>query len=154
MICARTERLAACGIRNHRHAFCVHTAQIIGGALALWILLLVRRYLGDIALGLAVAVASLGIAAARTLLPALPCERKSSANHGVPTSWMDVMTEHTEREQRVRERAYYLWEGAGKPGGRAMEFWEQAEREIAQEERDQGRTGGSEPVAGPYEEFR
>ena len=64
------------------------------------------------------------------------------------------MTEHTEREQRVRERAYYLWELAGKPGGRATEFWEQAEREIAQEERDQGQTGGSEPVAGRYEEFR
>ena len=32
-------------------------------------------------------------------------------------------------EERVRERAYSLWERAGRPEGRADEFWEQARRE-------------------------
>ena len=34
-------------------------------------------------------------------------------------------------ERRVRERAYFLWERAGSPEGRAEEFWEQARREEA-----------------------
>ena len=29
-------------------------------------------------------------------------------------------------EQRIRDRAYHLWEGAGRPHGRDHEFWEQA----------------------------
>jgi Protein of unknown function (DUF2934) len=29
-------------------------------------------------------------------------------------------------EQRVRERAYHLWEAEGKPHGRDVEFWERA----------------------------
>lgn len=31
---------------------------------------------------------------------------------------------------RVRERAYFLWEKAGRPYGREFEFWAQAAREI------------------------
>jgi hypothetical protein len=31
-----------------------------------------------------------------------------------------------EREQRVRERAYHLWEADGKPHGRDVEYWERA----------------------------
>lgn len=31
---------------------------------------------------------------------------------------------------RVRERAYLLWEKAGRPYGREFEFWAQAAREI------------------------
>lgn len=38
-----------------------------------------------------------------------------------------------DREQRVRERAYSLWESAGRPEGRHQEFWAMAERLIAQE---------------------
>ena len=30
------------------------------------------------------------------------------------------------REQKVRERAYHLWESEGKPHGRDLEFWERA----------------------------
>jgi Protein of unknown function (DUF2934) len=37
-------------------------------------------------------------------------------------------------EERIRERAYDLWERAGRPEGRAVEYWLQAEREIAAEE--------------------
>lgn len=34
------------------------------------------------------------------------------------------------REDRVRERAYALWENEGRPDGRADAIWGQAEREI------------------------
>lgn len=33
-------------------------------------------------------------------------------------------------EQQIRERAYQLWEAAGKPEGREQDFWLQAEREL------------------------
>lgn len=39
-------------------------------------------------------------------------------------------------EQRVRERAYRLWERAGSPEGKSEEFWLQAEAEISGEEKD------------------
>ena len=29
-------------------------------------------------------------------------------------------------EDRIRERAYYLWETSGRPGGREVEFWHRA----------------------------
>lgn len=35
------------------------------------------------------------------------------------------------REQRVRERAYHLWEQEGRPHGRDQEFWERAHALIA-----------------------
>ena len=34
------------------------------------------------------------------------------------------------REERVRRRAYQLWEEAGRPEGRSNEFWLRAEEEI------------------------
>jgi hypothetical protein len=39
-----------------------------------------------------------------------------------------------EREQRVRERAYLLWESEGKPHGRDVEYWERARELIGMEE--------------------
>ncbi|MBN8908517.1 MAG: DUF2934 domain-containing protein [Rhodospirillales bacterium] len=38
------------------------------------------------------------------------------------------------REQRVRERAYHLWESEGRPHGRDLEFWERARELIGMEE--------------------
>ncbi len=38
------------------------------------------------------------------------------------------------REQRVRERAYHLWESEGKPHGRDVEYWERARELIGMEE--------------------
>lgn len=38
-------------------------------------------------------------------------------------------------EERVRERAYDIWQRAGRPEGQAMDFWLQAEAEIAAEEK-------------------
>lgn len=34
-------------------------------------------------------------------------------------------------EQQIRERAYVLWEGEGRPEGRAVEHWRRAEAELA-----------------------
>jgi len=39
-----------------------------------------------------------------------------------------------EREQRVRERAYHLWEADGKPHGRDVEYWERARELVGMEE--------------------
>lgn len=38
------------------------------------------------------------------------------------------------REQRIRERAYHLWEQEGRPHGRDREFWERARELIAIED--------------------
>jgi hypothetical protein len=39
-----------------------------------------------------------------------------------------------EREQRVRERAYLMWEADGKPHGRDVEYWERARELVNMEE--------------------
>ena len=39
------------------------------------------------------------------------------------------------REQRIRERAYAIWEQKGRPEGKDREHWLRAEAEIAAEER-------------------
>jgi hypothetical protein len=39
-----------------------------------------------------------------------------------------------DREQRVRERAYHLWEADGKPHGRDVEYWERARELIGTED--------------------
>jgi hypothetical protein len=36
----------------------------------------------------------------------------------------------TDTEQRIRERAYQLWEQAGRPNDRGEDFWHAARREI------------------------
>jgi hypothetical protein len=38
------------------------------------------------------------------------------------------------REARIRERAYHLWEADGRPHGREREFWERAEVIVGIEE--------------------
>jgi hypothetical protein len=37
-----------------------------------------------------------------------------------------MSSSNEDREQRIRERAYSLWEEEGRPEGRAEEFWERA----------------------------
>ena len=37
-------------------------------------------------------------------------------------------------EERIRARAYELWEQAGKPDGRGHEFWQQAEQTLRETE--------------------
>ena len=36
--------------------------------------------------------------------------------------------------EKVRDRAYQLWDRAGQPEGRDQEFWFDAERELAEED--------------------
>jgi hypothetical protein len=44
-----------------------------------------------------------------------------------------------DREERIRARAYHLWESEGQPEGRAVEFWERAAELTGMEE--SGNTG-------------
>jgi hypothetical protein len=37
-------------------------------------------------------------------------------------------------EDQIRARAYELWEQAGKPDNRGLEFWHQAEKEMKEME--------------------
>jgi hypothetical protein len=38
------------------------------------------------------------------------------------------------RQQRIRERAYHLWDADGRPEGRSDEYWERARELIGMEE--------------------
>ncbi|SAL02863.1 DUF2934 domain-containing protein [Caballeronia ptereochthonis] len=42
--------------------------------------------------------------------------------------------EDQKEQDRIRRRAYELWERQGSPDGRAEEFWEQAKAILAEEE--------------------
>lgn len=39
-----------------------------------------------------------------------------------------------DRQQRIRERAYHLWEADGRPHGRDLDYWERARELIGMEE--------------------
>lgn len=52
----------------------------------------------------------------------------------------------TEHEQKILERAYQLWEQAGRPEGRDNEFWHQAEAELAAEHVDANSDGTNRAV--------
>ena len=54
-----------------------------------------------------------------------------------------------ERDARIRERAYHLWEADGRPQGRETEFWERAEALIGMEDNP---TAGQRPVKTPSAE--
>ncbi len=47
----------------------------------------------------------------------------------------------TPHDDRIRQRAYAIWDGEGRPADRATEHWLQAEREV-----------GPDPVDGPVAE--
>jgi hypothetical protein len=38
------------------------------------------------------------------------------------------------RQQRIRERAYHLWEADGRPEGQELEYWERARELVGMEE--------------------
>jgi hypothetical protein len=55
-------------------------------------------------------------------------------------------------ERRVRERAYFLWEQAGRPAGRSEEFWQKANHEearVADDERVDEESRESFPASDP-----
>ena len=49
-----------------------------------------------------------------------------------------------ELRRRIEERAYALWEADGRPEGRALDHWLQAEQEIL----NQSVAGEEDPLAG------
>jgi hypothetical protein len=56
----------------------------------------------------------------------------------------------SERDQRIRQRAYEIWEEEGRPDGQHGEHWDRAAREIDQREAVAGgkaQTGHSGPAA-------
>ena len=48
------------------------------------------------------------------------------------------------RDQRIRERAYHLWDAEGRPHGRDVEFWERAETLMGMED-----SAGAGQIANP-----
>src|SRR5690349_13529849 len=57
--------------------------------------------------------------------PAFASRRDPRHNHGRVTMAMGMS-----RQDRIRERAYQLWEQAGRPSGRDLEHWARAEAEL------------------------
>src|SRR3978361_2271711 len=49
-------------------------------------------------------------------------------------STLNPLAPDPDREQRVRERAYHLWESDGRPHGRDVEYWERARELVGMEE--------------------
>jgi hypothetical protein len=49
-----------------------------------------------------------------------------------------VVEPETTIEDRVRDRAYALWERDGRPDGRSDEYWQQARSEVEAEEAEPG----------------
>lgn len=41
---------------------------------------------------------------------------------------------HHPDEQKIRDRAFQLWDQAGQPDGQEQEFWFRAERELSEED--------------------
>jgi hypothetical protein len=54
-----------------------------------------------------------------------------------------------EWQQKVRERAYAIWEREGRPEGGAEQHWAQAVEELRAEEQGQAGTPGAETAASP-----
>jgi len=48
---------------------------------------------------------------------------------------------NTDREQRIRERAYQLWEEGGRPDGEASNHWHRANEGIAIEDAERELAG-------------
>jgi Protein of unknown function (DUF2934) len=62
-------------------------------------------------------------------------ETKSDHSHRSKITMPDDQpADPNERENRIRERAYHLWEAAGRPQGRDQEYWEQAETQVTAED--------------------
>ena len=56
------------------------------------------------------------------------------------------LEQNDEREQRVRERAYQLWEADGRPHGHDVEYWERARELVGMQD-----SAGSGQLAVPDE---
>jgi hypothetical protein len=61
----------------------------------------------------------------------------------------DIAMDDNGWQQKVRERAYAIWEQEGRPEGGAEQRWAQAEEELRAEDQDQAGTPGAETVETP-----
>ncbi len=50
-------------------------------------------------------------------------------------------------EMQIRDRAYALWEQAGRPEGQDKEFWAMAEQELAAREQLEDEQPATDPVS-------
>ena len=48
-----------------------------------------------------------------------------------------------DREERIRQRAYRLWEEAGRPEGTAQEHWDRAAQDLDREDAEIQRAGAA-----------
>lgn len=53
---------------------------------------------------------------------------------------MNTDEQHPERQEKVRTRAYAIWESEGRPEGKHLDHWLQAEQEILTESSTKSRT--------------
>ncbi|MCQ8240798.1 DUF2934 domain-containing protein [Rhizosaccharibacter radicis] len=62
-----------------------------------------------------------------------PSTSRAPARMGLKMS-ENPLSNDPAREEKIRERAYHLWQAAGEPHGRHDEFWEQARELVGMEE--------------------
>ncbi len=55
----------------------------------------------------------------------------------------------TLHDDRVRARAFEIWEAEGRPVGHDLEHWLAAERELMQEKRGNGEVDAAKPAKAP-----
>jgi len=60
-----------------------------------------------------------------TLQPQSPLQTEAVINDGGAPTTADG---HSDREKRIRQTAYQLWEEAGRPRGQEQQHWDHAQR--------------------------
>ena len=55
---------------------------------------------------------------------------------------------NSDREERIRQRAYRLWEEAGRPDGSAQEHWDRAAQDLDREDAEIQRAGAADKKPG------
>jgi len=53
-------------------------------------------------------------------------------------------------DNEVRNRAFYLWEAAGRPDRKMDDFWYEAERQLYEERNDKQRNGAEAKAPQPH----
>ena len=59
------------------------------------------------------------------------------------SSEMADIARTSEREERIRQRAYRLWEEAGQPEGAAQDHWDRAAQDLDREDAEIQRAGAA-----------
>jgi hypothetical protein len=60
----------------------------------------------------------------------------------------------SDRERQIRQRAYQIWTDEGRPEGRADAHWEQAEKEIASEDKHGFVSERTDTLTNPFEKLK